>query len=72
MGCKSCNSANSHEEGTKMIDPDTIDDIDEVDGEEVFCHGYDPSVKEWKWDWVPYDHLADAGRSDIIERVWGG
>ncbi|WP_185933316.1 hypothetical protein [Rhizobium sp. P007] len=55
-----------------MIDPETIDDIDEVDGEEVFCHGYDPTAKEWKWDWVPYDHLADAGRGDIIDRIWGG
>lgn len=55
-----------------MLDPDTIDDIDENDGEEVMCYGYDPESKSWKWAWVPYDYLAEAGRTDITDRMWGG
>lgn len=54
-----------------MIDPDTIEDIDDCDGEEVYAYGYDREAKEWKWAWVPYDFLAEAGRTDIIERAWG-
>ena len=54
-----------------MINPETIEDIDDCDGEEIFAYGYDPVSKTWKWDWVPFDHLAEAGRTDIIERVWG-
>lgn len=53
-----------------MIDPDTIDDIDDVDGEEVLCHGYNPLKKTWTWDWVPMEHLHEAGRTDIIERLF--
>ncbi|MFN3832149.1 MAG: hypothetical protein ACK4SQ_07980 [Allorhizobium sp.] len=54
-----------------MIDPDTIEDIDDCDGESVLAYGYNPISKEWAWEWVPMEELAEAGRTDIIARVIG-
>lgn len=54
-----------------MIDPDTIEDIDDCDGECVLAYGYDSETKAWKWDWVALEVLADAGRTDIINRLYG-
>jgi hypothetical protein len=53
-----------------MIDPDTIEDIDDCDGESVFAYGFDPTSGKWEWAWVPVEHIAESGRSDIIDRLF--
>ncbi|MGU3493674.1 hypothetical protein ACLBXM_06485 [Xanthobacteraceae bacterium A53D] len=54
-----------------MIDPTTIEDIDDCDGESIYCYGFDPDSGKWECQWVPLEYVADAGRSDIIERLFG-
>lgn len=54
-----------------MINPDTIDDIDDCDGEAVCCFGEDAETREWKWDWVPIEKLIEAGRQDVVDQVCG-
>lgn len=54
-----------------MIDPETIEDIDDCDGESISAYGYNPESRKWEWGWVPLEYVADCGRSDIIERVYG-
>jgi hypothetical protein len=54
-----------------MIDPETIEDIDDCDGESIFALGYDPLTKRWEWQWVTLEYVAECGRTDIIERLFG-
>ena len=54
-----------------MIDPESIEDIDDCDDEAIFAYGYDPDSKKWVWAWVPIVHVAEAGRTDIIDRLYG-
>ena len=54
-----------------MIDPDTIEDVDDCDGESILAYGYNPIDRVWVWEWVPMEELAEAGRTDIIARVMG-
>ena len=53
-----------------MIDPDTIEEVDDCDGEAVLAYGYNPVSKAWEWAWVQMEELAEAGRTDIIERLF--
>ena len=32
-----------------MIDPDTIEEIDDCDGECVYAYGFDPVTENWAW-----------------------
>ena len=54
-----------------MIDFDTIEDIEECDGEAIHAYGFNPETKSWEWAWVQIEDLAEAGRIDIVERVMG-
>ncbi|MFK4537923.1 hypothetical protein ABIA00_006106 [Bradyrhizobium ottawaense] len=57
-----------------MIDPDTIEDADECDGESLHAYGYDREKGEWRWQWVPIE--APAGgrprRSGAVGAGVGG
>lgn len=53
-----------------MIDPDTIEDIDDCDGESVLAYGFDTEKGEWSWGWIWIDILRESGRTDIIERIF--
>ena len=55
---------------TSMIDPETIEDIDDCDGESIFAYGFDHVKKSWEWAWVPIEHVAECGRSDIVDRLF--
>lgn len=55
-----------------MIDFDTIEDVDDCDGEAVFAYGFDPVKQEWLWEWVPLEDLAEADRRDILHRLGVG
>ena len=54
-----------------MIDPETIEDIDDCDGESIFAYGYDPLTKKWGWAWIELEYVAECGRTDIVERIYG-
>ncbi len=53
-----------------MIDPETIEEVDDCDGESVRAYGFDPEAKTWKWDWVSLEYVVECGRSDIIDRLF--
>lgn len=57
--------ANRPSMGCEMIDLDTIEDIDECDGEAVHVYGR-LSTGQWSWQWVPIEAVAEAGRDDIL------
>lgn len=50
----------------RMIEPDTIEDADEFDGEALHVYGRDISSGEWLWAWVPVETLIEAGRGDLL------
>lgn len=52
-----------------MIDCETIEDMDDCDGESLSCYGYDPETGKWGWGLVPLEYVYESGRSDIIERL---
>lgn len=54
-----------------MIDPETIEDIDDCDGESVSAYGFDPDTGQWGWGWVALEYIEEAGRTDITERLFG-
>ncbi len=62
----------SANEESLMIDFDTIEDVDDCDGEAVFAYGFDPLKQEWVWEWVPLEDLAEADRRDILQRLGVG
>lgn len=49
-----------------MIDPETIEEFDECDGESVSCFGFDPETGAWTWGWVHLEDIEEAGREDIM------
>lgn len=49
-----------------MIDPDTIEDIDESDGEVIHVYGRNSVTGRWEWKWVPVETLIEAGRGDLV------
>lgn len=49
-----------------MIDPDTIEDADECDGEALHVYGRDTTTGQRRWQWVPVEALLDAGRGDLL------
>jgi hypothetical protein len=53
-----------------MIDPDTIEDIDDCDGDAILAYGFDTASEKWAWAWLPIQFIAEAGRSDIIDRIF--
>lgn len=55
-----------------MIDPETIEDIDDCDGEAVYAYGFDPETSKWTWGWVPLEYIQEAGRTDILTRLFPG
>lgn len=61
--------ANRPSMGCEMIDLDTIEDIDECDGEAVHAYGRSSSTGQWSWCWIPVETLAEAGRDDILHAV---
>jgi hypothetical protein len=52
--------------GCDMIDPNTIDECDECDGEAVHVFGRDTTTGQWVWQWVAIETLLDAGRADLL------
>lgn len=52
-----------------MIDPDTIEDIDDCDGDSIWAYGYNTVSKQWEWGAVPLEYVYDAGRTDILRRL---
>ncbi|YBV97098.1 hypothetical protein M1D80_09440 [Phyllobacteriaceae bacterium JZ32] len=54
-----------------MIDPETIEDMDDCDGESLHAYGYDPVARKWEWAWIPLEYIYESGRSDIIDRLYG-
>lgn len=53
-----------------MIDPETIEEFDDCDGESVHVYGLDNDTGKYSWGWVPLDYVAERGRSDIIDRLF--
>ncbi|MCO5135983.1 MULTISPECIES: hypothetical protein [unclassified Shinella] len=53
-----------------MIDPETIEEIDDCDGESVRAFGFDNDTGRYSWAWVPLEYVAECGRSDIIDRLF--
>ncbi|MCB4771451.1 hypothetical protein LGR54_22845 [Ancylobacter sp. Lp-2] len=53
-----------------MIDPETIQDFDDCDGESVSCYGFDTETGQWGWGWVPLEDLEEAGREDILDALF--
>jgi hypothetical protein len=53
-----------------MIDPETIEDIDDCDGEAVYCYGFDRETNGWTWGWLSLEYLYESGRADIIARLF--
>jgi hypothetical protein len=53
-----------------MIDVDSIEDVEDCDGESVLAYGPDSDTGEWRWDWVSIEHLHDYGRTDIIRQFF--
>jgi len=49
-----------------MIEPDTIEDADEFDGEALHVYGRDATTDQWLWAWVPVELLIEAGRGDLL------
>jgi hypothetical protein len=52
-----------------MIDPETIEDTDDCDGEALSCYGYDTETGQWCWGLVPLEYIFESGRSDLIARL---
>lgn len=55
----------------KMIDPETIEDFDQCDGEDANVYGYDPETDSCDWGWVPIRVIEEAGRTDVLEWIHG-
>lgn len=53
-----------------MIDPETIEDMDDCDGESVHVYGFDPETNGWGWGWLGLEYLYESGRTDIIARLF--
>jgi hypothetical protein len=53
-----------------MIDPETIEDVDDCDGDAVYVYGFDPEKNGWGWSWLALQYLYESGRGDIIERLF--
>lgn len=51
-----------------MIDPNTIEDVEDFDGENVLCFGIDTETKTSTWGWVHMEVLMESGREDIVRR----
>lgn len=49
-----------------MIDPDTIEDADECDGESLHVYGRDTVTGQWRWQLVSIELLIEAGRGDLL------
>jgi hypothetical protein len=49
-----------------MIDPDTIEDVDDSDGEALHAYGRDSDTGEWRWQWIAVETLLEAGRGDLV------
>lgn len=54
-----------------MIDPDTIDEADDCDGESIHAYGYNQNTGAWEWDWIPFEELWEHGRGDIVAQFMG-
>ncbi|MCK1296958.1 hypothetical protein IVB33_03030 [Bradyrhizobium sp. 24] len=54
-----------------MLDLDTIEEVDDCDGEALHVYGCDPSTGEWCWQWVPVEMLLEAGRGDLVPWLQG-
>lgn len=52
-----------------MIDTDTIEDIEDCDGDTVWAYGYNTVSKKWEWAAVPLEDIYDGGRTDILQRL---
>lgn len=50
-----------------MIDLDSIEAVDAIDGEELYAFGCDAETGEWRWAWLPVESIYEAGRYDIVE-----
>lgn len=53
-----------------MIDPETVEEWEDCDGEAVSCFGFDPDTGQWGWGWVALEYIEEAGREDIMERLF--
>ncbi|MCZ0734582.1 hypothetical protein OZ671_10065 [Phreatobacter sp. AB_2022a] len=55
-----------------MIDPHTINETVETDGESLFCFGEDAETGEMVWAWIPVEILEEAGRTDLLRSagIW--
>ena len=62
----------SRQVGVKMIDPDSIDECDECDGEVLHVYGRDSDTGMWKWQWVAVETLVEAGRGDLVPWLFDG
>jgi hypothetical protein len=51
-----------------MIDAETIEDMNDCDGEFLHAYGYDPDTKPWQWRGFR-SNSNESGRGDIIERL---
>lgn len=54
-----------------MIDPDTIEEADECDGEALHVYGRDADSGDWRWQWVSVEALVEAGRGDLTPWLFG-
>ncbi len=48
-----------------MITLDTIEAIEDYDGEAAYCYGFDPEARAWSWHWVSREWLEEH-RPDIL------
>ncbi len=53
-----------------MIDPETIEDMDDCDGESAHVYGLNIETGRYGWGWVTLEALYEAGRSDIIRGLF--
>ena len=52
-----------------VINTDSIEEVEDFDGEAAFCFGQDGNSTDWRWEWVPIEALMEAGRTDILQSV---
>lgn len=52
-----------------MIDPETIEDIDDCDGESAYVYGFDAKTGKWSWGWLLLEHLYEHGRLEDRKSV---
>jgi len=49
------------------LDLDSIDDIDDADGDALLVYVFDRSAGEFVWTWISRETLAESGRYDLAE-----